>query len=90
MALQRPTTQINRVSPSLSNSSSVASFILPKVRNSKCLIGVFLEIDVENYFTQFGKVVYVAIMRDKNTGRSRGFAFVTFETHSVEALHALK
>ena len=90
MALRRPASQINKVSPSLSNSSLEESFILPKVRNSNCLIGVFLEIDVENYFTQFGKVVYVAIMRDKNTGRSRGFAFVTFETHSVDALHALK
>ena len=45
-----------------------------------------IEIDVETYFTKYGKVVDVAIMRDKHTGRSRGFAFVTFETNSIDAL----
>ena len=87
---RRTVTQILPVSPSSSSSSQEASSTQQKVINLNFLIGVFIEIDVENYFTQFGKVVYVAIMRDKNTGRSRGFAFVTFETHSVEALHALK
>ena len=90
MDRRRTVTQTLQVSPSLSSSSWEASSTQQKVKNLNFLIGVFIEIDVENYFTQFGKVVYVAIMRDKNTGRSRGFAFVTFETHSVEALHALK
>ena len=39
------------------------------------------EHDVERYMKQFAKVVDVAIMRDKNSGRSRGFAFVTFEVN---------
>ena len=56
--------------------------------NLECLS--ILEIDVETYFAQYGKVVDVAIMRDKHTGRSRGFAFVTFETHNLDALHSLK
>jgi RNA recognition motif-containing protein len=39
------------------------------------------EHDIERYMKQFGKVVDVAIMRDKQSGRSRGFAFVTFEVN---------
>ena len=39
------------------------------------------EADVERYMKAFGKVVDVAIMREKNSGRSRGFAFVTFEVN---------
>lgn len=34
-------------------------------------------------------MVDVAIMRDKNTGKSRGFAFVTFREHSKEAVRIL-
>ncbi len=49
-----------------------------------------LEADVEAYFKRFGKVVDVAIMRDKMTGRSRGFAFVTFKERSVESINALR
>ena len=37
-----------------------------------------IESDIEKYFSNYGKVVDVAIMRDKHTGKSRGFAFVTF------------
>jgi hypothetical protein len=48
------------------------------------------EPEVERYFKQFGKVVDVAIMRDKHTGRSRGFAFVTFEVFGNDAVASLK
>ena len=41
-----------------------------------------LEADVESYFTRFGEVADVAVMREKSTGRSRGFAFVTFRERS--------
>lgn len=39
------------------------------------------------YFEQFGKVTHSQIMRDVESGRSRGFAFLTFEDpKSVEAV----
>ena len=37
-----------------------------------------LEYDLETYFKNIAELVDVAVMRDKNSGRSRGFAFVTF------------
>jgi RNA recognition motif-containing protein len=44
------------------------------------------ETDVEKYMKDFGKVVDVAIMREKNSGRSRGFAFVTFEVNANDSV----
>ena len=49
-----------------------------------------VEADVQDYFKRFGEVVDVAIMRDKMTGRSRGFAFVTFKERSIESCQALR
>jgi len=41
------------------------------------------------YFEQFGRVVEAQIIRDRSTGRSRGFGFVTFqEEAAVEAVVA--
>ncbi|MDR0535527.1 MAG: RNA-binding protein [Puniceicoccales bacterium] len=37
------------------------------------------EEDLGNYFGQFGKIAEVEVMRDRFTGRARGFAFVTYE-----------
>lgn len=41
------------------------------------------ERDIEDYFRKVGNVIDVAVMRDKSSGRSRGFAFVTFAVENL-------
>ena len=41
------------------------------------------ETDVENAFSEFGDVKSVSIVKDRDTGRSRGFGFV--EMHDKES-----
>ncbi|KEZ45173.1 hypothetical protein SAPIO_CDS2623 [Scedosporium apiospermum] len=38
--------------------------------------------EFRDYFAQFGRVVDATLMMDKDTGRPRGFGFVTFENES--------
>ncbi|XP_029290791.1 heterogeneous nuclear ribonucleoprotein A1b isoform X2 [Cottoperca gobio] len=39
------------------------------------------ESQLRDYFSQFGKIEVIDIMTDRNTGKKRGFAFVTFDDH---------
>ena len=39
-----------------------------------------VEEDLDIAFESFGEIEDIKLMRDRETGRSRGFAFITFET----------
>ncbi|HEA64728.1 MAG TPA: RNA-binding protein [Candidatus Aminicenantes bacterium] len=39
-----------------------------------------IEIELEELFTSYGRVQAARIIRDRKTGRSRGFAFVTMSS----------
>jgi hypothetical protein len=45
--------------------------------------------DLQMAFSNFGKIVDAVVINDRNTGRSRGFGFVTFEKHA-DADEAIK
>lgn len=62
-------------------SGSAASFHLPGPKNEmKLFVGGLqfqtTENDLFTYFSQFGQVGDAIVMRDKQTGRGRGFGFV--------------
>lgn len=56
-------------------------------RTSKIFVGGVSqdanEQDFKDYFTQFGRVVDATLMIDKDTGRPRGFGFVTFDSEAA-------
>jgi RNA recognition motif-containing protein len=47
------------------------------------------EDELREAFSQFGKVSKVQIVNDRETGRSRGFAFVEMEDGGDEAINAM-
>ncbi|KAI1336786.1 hypothetical protein F5Y15DRAFT_194742 [Xylariaceae sp. FL0016] len=55
-------------------------------KTSKIFVGGVSQDTTENefkdYFAQFGRVVDATLMMDKDTGRPRGFGFVTFESEA--------
>lgn len=40
------------------------------------------ESDLEQHFGQFGKITEIKIPKDRESGRKRGFAFITFDSQS--------
>ena len=40
---------------------------------------------MRTFFSKYGKVVDATVMVDRETGRSKGFGFVTFEDNSNDA-----
>lgn len=56
-------------------------------RTSKVFVGGVsqeaTEADFKNYFMQFGRVLDATLMMDKETGRPRGFGFVTFDSEAA-------
>ncbi|KUJ15728.1 RNA-binding domain-containing protein [Mollisia scopiformis] len=56
-------------------------------RTSKIFVGGVsqeaTEQDFKEYFMQFGRVVDATLMMDKDTGRPRGFGFVTFDSEAA-------
>jgi cold-inducible RNA-binding protein len=41
------------------------------------------ENDLENHFNQFGSINDIKLITDRDTGRSRGFAFIEFESQAA-------
>jgi cold-inducible RNA-binding protein len=58
----------------------------PPCEDNKIFVGgIHISADEEElktFFSQFDEVVETILMRDRETGRSRGFGFVTFSSHT--------
>ena len=88
-------TPIRLLSPNFRTKSSLSSKIDPKraiprdeqERTSKIFVGGVSQDANEHvfkeYFAQFGRVVDATLMMDKDTGRPRGFGFVTFDSEAA-------
>lgn len=50
------------------------------------LAGSVTSESMREFFSQFGKVVDATVMLDRETGRSKGFGFVSFEGANVEPI----
>ena len=68
-------------------SSSSSHFMKDEFPKTKIFVGG-LDFNLTNeqlktHFTKFGPVVDATILKDQNTGKSRGFGFVSFESEEV-------
>ena len=46
-------------------------------------VAIIFAAELKHYFSSFGDVVDLRIVKDRETGFSRGFGFVTFESHDI-------
>src|SRR4051812_36557903 len=80
--------------PILGNALTETRHTIIITMNSKLYVGNMsfktTEDDLRNAFGQFGTVTDVYIANDRETGRPRGFAFVTFSTDTESKLAAEK
>lgn len=80
---------LKRALPQVSNSK--AASLRPDYRkvsdNRKVFVGglpaIITEKDLQHYFEQFGKVVQVELVKDRETNVLRGYAFITFGEEDV-------
>lgn len=63
------------------------SSVIPSREENKVFVGgIHVEAneeDLKDVMSHFGEVVETILMRDRETGRSRGFGFVTFASHDA-------
>ena len=48
------------------------------------LAGTVTSESMRDFFSQFGKVIDSTVMLDRETGRSKGFGFVSFENANID------
>ena len=53
------------------------------------LAGSITSESMRDFFSQFGKVINSTVMLDRETGRSKGFGFVSFEDTKIQHFVAL-
>ncbi|CAN6844739.1 unnamed protein product [Brassica oleracea] len=85
--------KVGRIFRQTSNYVTVSNSILQSISSSKIFVGGISystdEFGLREAFSKYGQVVDAKIIVDRETGRSRGFAFVTF-TSNQEATNAMQ
>lgn len=68
----------------VSRKKKEGSYHVGSQQNSQVYVGNLSyrvrERELRNFFGEFGDIAYIKLVKDRRTGRSKGFGFVTFET----------
>ena len=88
LSAYRPKSSSSTTNNNNNNSSSSSS--VPVIDMAKIFVGGLswqtTEETLRYHFEQYGEVVSVEVMRDRNTGDPRGFAFVVFKEDATVEL----